>query len=162
MINNNNNNNNNNNQKHANSIDDSKNNFSSTPKYIDKIKNIKDHKKYFLNIDYLFKGKNKKNKLIITSTLGNSNNSPRNIFSMVQNYFGYGFHMDGNVKNNSTNKNKDNLSIVLKKGIIKNQKKMNKDIFNLKVKEKNKNNNSEQKTNYNNSNNINSIKNNRI
>ena len=106
---------NNNNQKHANSIDDSNNNFSSTPKYIDKIKNTKEHKKYFLNIDYLFKGKNKKNKLILTSTIGNSNNSPRNVINIGQNYFGYGFHTEGNVKNNSTNKNKENLSIVLKK-----------------------------------------------
>ena len=161
----NNNNNNNNNQKHvhANSIDDAKNNFSSTPKYIDKIKNSKEHKKYFLNIDYLFKGKNKKNKLILTSTIGNSNNSPRNAYNITQNYLGYGFHTDGNNKNNSTNKNKDNLSIVLKKGIIRNQKKTNKDIFNLKVKEvkeRNKNSNSEQKTIFNNSNNINSITNN--
>ena len=153
---------NNNNQKHANSIDDSKNNFSSTPKYIDKIKNTKEHKKYFLNIDYLFKGKNKKNKLILTSTIGNSNNSPRNAINIGQNYFGYGFHTEGNVKNNSTNKNKENLSIVLKKGIIRNQKKTNKDIFNIKVREKNKTNNSEQKNIFNNSNNINSITNNNI
>ena len=75
----------------------------------------KEHKKYFLNIDYLFKGKNKKNKLILTSTIGNSNNSPRNVINIGQNYFGYGFHTEGNVKNNSTNKNKENLSIVLKK-----------------------------------------------
>jgi 5'-AMP-activated protein kinase catalytic alpha subunit len=161
-LNNNNNNNNNNNQKHANSIDDSKNNFSSTPKYIDKIKNTKEHKKYFLNIDYLFKSKNKKNKLILTSTIGNSNNSPKNAYNIGQNYFGIGFHTDGNVKNNSTNKNKDNLSIVLKKGIIRNQKKVNKDIFNLNIKERNRNNNSEQKTTFNNSNNINPITSNNI
>ena len=147
----------NNNQKHANSIDDSKNNFSSTPKYFDKTKNSRDKKIYFgnqniLNIDYLLKGKNKKNKLILTSTIGNGNNSPRNVYDIQQNYFGNAFHTEGNIKSNSTNKNKENLSVVLKKGLIRNQKKVNKDIFNIRPKDKN--NNSEQKNPVNNSNNI--------
>ena len=147
----------NNNQKQANSIDDSKANFSSTPKYIDKISNSKDKKKYFvnhniLNIEYLLKGKNKKNKLILTSTIGNNNNnSPKNIYNIGQNYFGNAFHTEGNVKNNSTNKNRENLSVILKKGIIKNQKKVNKDIFSLRVNKNNK-----QKNIFNNSKNIHS------
>ena len=142
------NNTNNNNQKQKSSIDDSKNNFSSTPKYIDKINNPKDKKKYYinhniLNIDYLLRGKNKKNKLILTSTIGNSNNSPKNVYTNIgQNYFGNAFYTEGNAKNNSTNKNRENLSVVLKKGIIKNQKKMNKDVISLKAKDnKIKNNN---------------------
>ena len=134
----------NNNQKQISSIDDSKNNFSATPKYIDKINNSKDKKKShvnrnILNIDYLLKGKNKKNKLILTSTIGN-NNSPKNIYN-IGNYFGNAFHTEGNTKNNITNKNRENLSVVLKKGMIKNQKKINKDSINLKLKDKNINNN---------------------
>ena len=154
------------NQKHANSIDDSKKNFSSTPKYMDKNKNnSRDRKAFFannniLNIDYLLKGKNKKNKLILTSTIGYGNNSPKKAYNIDQNYFGNAFHTEGNVKNNNTNKNKENLSVVLKKGIIRNQKKDNKDIFNLRFKEKAKN-NSDQRNVVNNSNNIYSnIKNN--
>ena len=117
--------NSNNNQKQKNSIDDSKNNFSSTPKYIDKSNNSKDKKKYFvnhniLNIDYLLRGKNKKNKLILTSTIGN-NNSPKNIYNIGQNYFGNAFFTEGNMKKNS--KNRENLSVILNKGIIKKQKK---------------------------------------
>ena len=153
----------NNNQKKTNSIDDSKNNFSSTPKYIEKINNSKDKKKYFvnhniLNIDYLLKGKNKKNKLILTSTIGtNYNNSPKNIYNLGQNYVGNAFFTEGNMKNNGSNKNRENLSVVLKKGMIKNQKKNSKDIFSLRVKDKMKNNNIEQKNIFNNSNNINNI-----
>ena len=157
----------NNNQKQISSIDDSKNNFSATPKYIDKINNSKDKKKCYvnrniLNIDYLLKGKNKKNKLILTSTIGN-NNSPKNIYNIGQNYFGNAFHTEGNAKNNSTNKNRENLSVVLKKGLIKNQKKINKDSINLKVKDKNII--LEHKNNYNNiqaSSNNNNLKNKRF
>jgi hypothetical protein len=150
----------NNNQKHSSSIDDDKINFSISPKYLDKTKNSKDKKIYFinqniLNIDYLLKGKNKKNKLILTSTIGNNNNSPRNVYNIGQNYFGCEFHTEVNVKNNSTNKNKENLSVVLKKGIIKNQKKNSKDIFNLRLnKPKNNKNYSEQINAFNNSNNV--------
>ena len=151
----------NNNQKHSSSIDDDKINFSISPKYLDKTKNSKDKKIYFinqniLNIDYLLKGKNKKNKLILTSTIGNNNNnSPRNVYNIGQNYFGCEFHTEVNVKNNSTNKNKENLSMVLKKGIIKNQKKNSKDIFNLRLnKPKNNKNYSEQINAINNSNNV--------
>ena len=144
---------NNNNHKQK-SIDDSKNNFSSTPKYIDKISNSKDKKKYYinhniLNIDYILRGKNKKNKLILTSTIGN-NNSPKSIYNNLgQNYIGNAIFTEGNTKNTSSNKNRENLSVILKKGIIKNQKKIKKDIISLKVKDnKTKNNN------FNNSNNI--------
>ena len=150
----------NNNQKHSSSIDDDKINFSISPKYLDKTKYSKDKKIYFinqniLNIDYLLKGKNKKNKLILTSTIGNNNNSPRNVYNIGQNYFGCEFHTEVNVKNNSTNKNKENLSVVLKKGIIKNQKKNSKDIFNLRLnKPKNNKNYSEQINAFNNSNNV--------
>ena len=150
----------NNNQKHSSSIDDDKTNFSISPKYLDKTKNSKDKKIYFinqniLNIDYLLKGKNKKNKLILTSTIGNNNNSPRNVYNIGQNYFGCEFHTEVNVKNNSSNKNKENLSIVLKKGIIKNQKKNSKDIYNLRLnKPKNNKNYSEQINAFNNSNNV--------
>ena len=149
----------NNNQKHSSSIDDDKINFSISPKYLDKTKNSKDKKIYFinqniLNIDYMLKGKNKKNKLILTSTIGNNNNSPRNVYNIGQNYFGCEFHTEVNVKNNSSNKNKENLSVVLKKGIIKNQKK-SKDIFNLRLnKPKNNKNYSEQINAFNNSNNV--------
>ena len=134
-----NNNTNNNNLKQKSSIDDSKNNFSSTPKYIDKISNSRDKTKYhinhnILNIDYLLRGKNKKNKLILTSTIGN-NNSPKNIYNIGQNYFGNAFFTEGNAKNNISNKNRENLSMVLKKGILKNQKKINKDIISLKAKD---------------------------
>ena len=151
---------NNNLQKHSSSIDDVKNNFSISPKFIDKSKKTKDKKIYFinqniLNIDYLLKGKNKKNKLILTSTIGDNNNSPRNEYNIGQNYFGCAFHTEVNVKNKS-NKNKENLSVVLKKGIIRNQKKNCKDIFSLRLKDKtkNNNNNSEQINAFNNSNNI--------
>ena len=88
----------------------------------------------------------------MTSTIGNGNNSPRNVYDIQQNYFGNAFHTEGNIKSNSTNKNKENLSVVLKKGLIRNQKKVNKDIFNIRPKDKN--NNSEQKNPVNNSNNI--------
>ena len=144
----------NNNQKKTNSIDDSKNNFSPNNKYIDnKMSNSKNKKKYsvnhnILNIDYILRGKNKKNKLILTSTIGN-NNSPKNIYNIGPNYFGTAFHTEGNAKNNSTNKNRENLSVVLKKGIIKNQKKVNKDIFNYKSKDKMKINNAEHKIDFN-------------
>ena len=148
-------------QKHSSSIDDVKNNFSISPKFIDKTKKTKDKKIYFinqniLNIDYLLKGKNKKNKLILTSTIGNNNSSPRNEYNIGQNYFGCAFHTEVNVKNKSSNKNKENLSVVLKKGIIRNQKKNCKEIFNLRLKDKqkNNNNNSEQINAFNNSNNI--------
>ena len=155
--------NNNNNHKQANSIDDTKNNFSSTPKYINKMNNSKDKKKYFvnhniLNIDYLLRGKNKKNKLILTSTIANNNNSPKNIYNIGQNYLGNAFLTEGNMKNNSTNKNRENLSVVLNKGMIKKQKKINKDIFSLKLNDKNKNNNSNNiYSNINNNNNNNKI-----
>ena len=151
-----NNNNNNNNQKQK-SIDDSKNNFSSTPKYIDKISNSKDKKKYYinhniLNIDYILRGKNKKNKLILTSTIGN-NNSPKSIYNNIgENYFGNAIFTEGNAKNTSSNKNRENLSVILKKGIIKNQKKIKKDIISLKVKD-NRNNNNNIQYNINNDNN---------
>jgi hypothetical protein len=155
---------NNNLQKHSSSIDDDKNNFSISPKFLDKTKKTKDKKIYFinqniLNIDYLLKGKNKKNKLILTSTIVNNNNSPRNEYNIGQNYFGCAFHTEVNVKNKSSNKNKENLSVVLKKGIIRNQKKNCKDIFSLKLKDKtkNNNNNSDQINAFNNSNNIYSI-----
>ena len=147
-------------QKHSSSIDDVKNNFSISPKFIDKTKKTKDKKIYFinqniLNIDYLLKGKNKKNKLILTSTIVNNNNSPRNEYNIGQNYLGCAFHTEVNVKNKSSNKNKENLSVVLKKGIIKNQKKNCKDIFNLRLKDKPKNNNNSEQINaFNNSNNI--------
>ena len=155
----------NNNQKQANSIDDSKGNFSSTPKYIDKINNSKDKKKYFanhniLNIDYLLRGKNKKNKLILTSTIGNNNSPKNNIYNLGQHYFGNAFHTEGNAKNNSTNKNRENLSVILKKGMIKNQKKINKDIFSLRVRDKYKN--IDQKSIFNNTKNIHSNINNHI
>ena len=152
---------NNNLQEHSSSIDDDKNNFSISPKFLDKTKKTKDKKIYFinqniLNIDYLLKGKNKKNKLILTSTIVNNNNSPRNEYNIGQNYFGCAFHTEVNVKNKSSNKNKENLSVVLKKGIIRNQKKNCKDIFSLKLKDKtkNNNNNSDQINAFNNSNNI--------
>ncbi len=112
-----------------------------------------------MNIDYILRAKNKKNKLILTSTIGN-NNSPKNIYNIGQNYFGSAFHTEGNVKNNSTNKNRENLSVVLKKGIIKNKKRVNKDIFSYKSKDKIKINNVEQKNDFNKNNNIQSYINN--
>ena len=108
--------------------------------------------------NYLLRGKNKKNKLILTSTIANNNNSPKNIYNIGQNYLGNAFLTEGNMKNNSTNKNRENLSVVLNKGMIKKQKKINKDIFSLKLNDKNKNNNSNNiYSNINNNNKINGI-----
>ena len=152
----------NNTHYHSGSHDDNKNNFSLSPKFISKIKNEKDKKLFFINnniskIDYLLEKKNKKNKFIVTSTIGNniiesSRNNPQ------RNNFVSGFHTEVNMRHNSSNRDYDNLSAVFKNKINKNEKNNNKYAFNLKLKNKpkNYNNNSEQSKPFNNSNNYNS------
>jgi len=152
----------NNSNHHSGSHDENKNNFSISPKFIGKIQNVKDKKIYFINnnilkIDYLEK-KNKKNKIILTSKIGNNNNeSSRN--NAQRNYFASTFQTEVNMRHNSSNRDNDNLSAVFNNKKNKNQK-INynnyKYAFNLKLKDKSKNNNnnSEQNNAFNNSNNF--------
>ena len=152
----------NNTHYHSGSHDENKNNFSLSPKFISKIKNEKDKKLFFINnnilkIDYQLEKKNKNNKFIVTSTIGNniiesSRNNPQ------RNNFVSGFHTEVNMRHNSSNRDYDNLSAVFKNKINKNEKNNNKYAFNLKLKNKpkNYNNNLEQSKPFNNSNNYNS------
>ena len=140
------------------SHDRDKNNFSFSPKYIGRIKNTKDKKLYFidnniLKIEYLLEKKNKKNKLILNSTLGNNNEISRN--TAQKNYFASAFQTEANMKNNSSNRDSDNMSAVFNNRINKNQKNNYKYAFNLKLKDKSKNynNNSGQNNGFNNNNN---------
>ena len=142
---------------HSGSHDENKNNFSLSPEYIGKIMNTKDKKLHFINnnilkIDYLLEKKNKKNKFILTSTFGNSNNdNSRNNTQRIN--FAPGFRTEVNTMQNNIN---DNLSAVFKNGINKNEKNNNKYAFNLKLKDKHKiyYNNTEQSKPFNNSNNL--------